>query len=247
MTIKPITTYGWDLVFATRSTILNQGLKSSGREETFTAHIQRGEVAVNAHGTLEAWQIAQGGSGAIVHFKVPCTSLNLSGAGKSFNFSDGYFLVQGTLILRPSKNTTNSSWHDLVLVTGQGKLVVINASFSQSTFDSVASYAQSAFQVWLDALSDLPYIFARVQLSDGNDASSAGILLPTTASYAYTDTKDNGGILGVLCTVGSNLPQQAQLLQEISPDAVSVNDNATVLLGEKITKRLLTTTASSIT
>lgn len=239
-----VSTYGWDVVFATRSSVVNAGLADPG-PQPLDETVLHGGVSVRAQGSTGRWQLAVGGSGALVNFTVPCASLALSTADKKVSFSDGQFEVQGSLALTPAAHGPGSR-HELTVVAGPGALTVLTATFPQADFVSYAAYGQAAFQAWLNGRGSFPYVLATVDLAGAGQVGLDRALTPVTADYAYVDTVDGEGVLGVLGMLTQDDAATGQLLQEVSPDAVSETDTA-LLVSASVLQRLLDGAAAAVT
>ncbi len=238
-----VSTYGWDVVFATRASIVNAGLAQVG-VQSFDEVVQHSGVSVHARGDTGRWQITSGGSGSLVNFTVPCPTLTLSDSHKSFDFTSGQFQLQGTLRLQ-APDGADDDRRELVVSAGPGALTVLSASFPQSGFGAFEVYAKAALQAWLDAQASFPYVLADVHLSGSGEVTLDRALAPATASYAYADAP-GGGVLGILSTVADGTAPDAPLLQEVSPDAVS-DAGTVVLVSEGIVQRLANGAGASVT
>ncbi len=246
----PVSTYGWDVVFATRTSVVNAGLADPG-PQPFDETVQHAGVSVHALGSTGRWQVTVGGSGALVNFTVPCSDLTMSSGDKKVTFDDGQFEVQGELDLRASDGGPPGS-HDLVVRTGPGAVTVLVAAFPGTDFDAYAAYATAALQAWLDAQTSLPYVLATVGMRPPDATGLGAVLTPVAATYAYVDAPTGGGgVLGILGAVsgGANPVGAApgsQLLQEVSPDAVAATDTV-LLVNTAVLQALVTGAASSVT
>ncbi|MEJ8847858.1 TULIP family P47-like protein [Variovorax rhizosphaerae] len=236
----PASTYGWDIVYATRTSVINAGLVDPG-PQPFDETVVHGGTSVHAVGTTGRWQVTVGGSGALVNFSVPCTSITLSSGNKSVQFDSGQFEVQGRLELRPADGGSQQ----LVISTGPGAVTVLVATFPQQGFEAYAAYATSALQAWLDAQASLPYVLATVALRDPGASGLGAVLAPVSATYAYVDATGGGGVLGILGSVISGATSGAQLLQEVSPDAVAASDTA-LLVSADVLQQLVNGAASAV-
>ncbi|WP_213955968.1 TULIP family P47-like protein [Variovorax sp. dw_954] len=236
----PASTYGWDIVVATRTSVVNAGLVDPG-PQPFDETVVHGGTSVHAVGSTGRWQVTVGGSGALVNFVVPCATLTLSSGGKTVQFAEGQFEVQGRLVLAPARGGSRQ----LVVATGPGALTVLVASFPQPGFEAYPPYATSALQQWLDAQASLPYVLATVALRDPAASGPGAALAPVSASYAYADATGGGGVLGVLGSVTDGTTIGAQLLQEVSPDAVTTTDTA-LLVSAAVLQQLVNGAASAV-
>ncbi|WP_218511635.1 TULIP family P47-like protein [Variovorax sp. dw_308] len=236
----PASTYGWDIVFATRTSVVNAGLIDPG-PQPFDETVVHGGTSVHAVGSTGRWQVTVGGSGALVNFSVPCTTLTLGNGDKTVQFADGQFEVQGRLELAPAVGGIQQ----IVIATALGAVTVLVASFRQPGFEAYAAYATSAFQQWLDAQASLPYVLATVALRGPGASGLGAALAPVSASYAYADATGGGGVLGVLGTVTDPATSGTQLLQEVSPDAVTATDTA-LLVSAAVLQQLVDGAASAV-
>jgi len=232
-------TYGWDMVVATRTSVLNRSLHAPSAP--FVAVVPDAGANVTVTGNIGGWQIVRGGSGMLVQFSVPCAELALSDAGNSYNFTGGSFLVQGQLAFSAPGPDGQQA---LQLAAGPGARAptCLAASFSDPAFSGFAVLAVSALQAWLDAQTGFPYTFAAITLAPTGGAVA---LAPVFASYAYADTADNDGVLALLCTASAGATNPARLLQEVDPDVLGAG-SAAMLLGRELVSCLAQQTVSAI-
>ena len=75
-------TYGWDTAFAIRVDDVNAAIvraHTSPPSFDCSTHDEQGNVDVHVSGTFGDWQMTLGGSGKLVHFSTPVTSLVVQG------------------------------------------------------------------------------------------------------------------------------------------------------------------------
>jgi hypothetical protein len=227
-------TYGWDMVIAVRTGVLNSALTEGGA--SFDQTVPHGNGSVDVSAMLGAWQIATGGSGALVKFSVPCTKLKLSQGEKSFTFRDGAFLVEATLEF---VQAAEGDGQDLRIKAGKGQVSAQAAEFDDPGFDGFAVVAVAGMQAWLDAQTGFPLRIAGLSPLAASQGGQATAFVPATASYAYADAADGkGGVLAFLCSVAAGDGHTANLLQEVDPAALSDGDGA-VLVGKEVLTRIL--------
>jgi hypothetical protein len=229
-----VETYGWDLVIAVRTGVLNSALTEGGA--SFNQTVPHGNGPVNVLATLGAWQIDTGGAGALVKFSVPCTKLKLSQGEKSFTFHDGAFLVEATLEL---VEAAEGDGQDLRIKAGKGRVSAQAAEFDNPGFGGFAAFGVAGMQAWLDAQTGFPMRIAGLLPLTARDGGPATALVPATASYAYADAADgNGGVLAFLCSVAAGDSQTGSLLQEVDPATLGDGDGA-VRVGNGVLARIL--------
>ncbi|HOA93466.1 MAG TPA: TULIP family P47-like protein [Aquabacterium sp.] len=227
-------TYGWDMVIAVRTGVLNRRFTAAGG--AFSASISHANGSVAVEGSLGAWQIATGGSGALLKFAIPCARLKLTQASKSVAFSDGSFLVEAQLAFAEPASAGGA--RPLRIVPGKDAVSAQAAEFDDPAFPGFAAMAVAGLQQWLDVQAAFPYIFGTFAGAPTGGAEPVGDLVPPAASYAYADAADgNGGVLAVLCGAepGAGSPH---LLQEVDPAALGGGD-AVALVGEAVLARVL--------
>lgn len=242
------TTYGWDMVLAARTSILDADL--AGTDATLSETVPHGSGPVDVTGHVGAWQFAPGGAGALVKFTVACSRLTLRQGTKSFTFKDGSFLVEARLALVDHTDigaAADAGARVLTIVAGPGAVTVQGAMFDDPTFDGFAVMAVAGFQAWLDAQATLPQQVATIATTAAHGAGPRAALTPTNASYAYADATDGSdGVLALLCGVTSGSGDTSQLLQEVDPSVLAVGD-ITMIVAGAIVDRLVGGAASAAT
>jgi hypothetical protein len=240
------TTYGWDLVFVTRASVINAGLFTEAVTVDETVSSTAGPVQVVAE--LSQWQIAMGGSGGLVNFTIGCPSVSLTHDKKTLTFTHGSFLFQTSLRWQGGTPTPQGQPSSMVLspFAGAGMGHVLGASFSDPTFAGFEHYAVAAIQQWADAETAFDLVLATVASAAAGDGVSS-TLAPSPQSYAYADLPGSRteGVLGLLCTVLGR-PAPSGLLPEVATDALGVND-AVVLLSEQLVSDLTSGFGSALT
>jgi hypothetical protein len=239
------TTYGWDVVYVARASVVNAGLVVAAAQ-TFDEVVTQGSVSAEVRGSLDGWQIAAGGSGALVNLTVACPTLSLTNEQKTVHFTGGHFLVQAGLELRAADPPKRPGQCDLAVASGRGAVTVLGATFAEASFASFEVYAKAACQAWLDAQASLPCVLAGVELAAAGVVGPAAALAPVSATYAYADAPDGGGVLGVLWSIDGHGSGPGQLLQEVSPDALGSADCA-VLVSAATLQRLVSGASGAVT
>lgn len=235
--MENINTYGWDMVLAVKTSVINSKLTSEG--QSFTEVVDMSGQSVTVKCDTECWQIATGGSDALVNFSIPCSKMSLDNGKKSFTFQKGSCLIQAELELVPTQNGI----HELKVLTGNSNIRVLNVSFPDSTFSEFESYAKVACQNWLNTLTKVDYVLASIQLSSSGAKNSSAGLMPTAATYAYTDSKNlDDGVLGLLCYVDGESKIEGSL-QQVSPDAIQSGESS-IIINSDIIQNWLQTSVS---
>lgn len=226
---SPPTTYGWDVVVASRISTLNAGLAPV--LQTFDETVANPAGPVRAVGSVFGCTIAPGGSGALVNLALACPTLTLSTSQKSVSFKGGHFLVQARLAFSA---IGRDGRQPLTAVVGGGAATVVAATFPETDFPAYNTYATKAAQQWLDRQTDLPYVFASC-LPPGPPGGNLGeTLRPVATSYAYADRNDGDGVLSVLSVVAGGT-DPATLLPEVDPSLVAEHDAVAVISAEALT------------
>ncbi len=221
-------TYGWDLVLAARTSVLNRGLATT--ETQLHEMVQHPNGPVSVVGALGGWRIASGGSGRLVKFTIPCAALTLSQGEKSFSFANGDFLIEATLALVASSSAgAPPGARTLTIAAGPGAATAQACAFDDAQFEGFEVIAVSALQSWLDAQTTYPYDIAEIRLADRASCGPAQALLPVAATYAYADTSDGDGVLALLCAVAARPADTSQLLNEVDPDILGAGAGALAL------------------
>jgi hypothetical protein len=221
--MENINTYGWDMVLAVKTSFINSNLSS--KDQHFTEVVEMTGQSVTVKCDTKCWQIATGGSDALVNFKIPCSKMSLDNGKKSVTVTNGYCLVQTKLGLVSAENGI----HELRIQTNDSSIKVLDVSFPDSEFSGFVSYATLACQNWLDKITNIDYVLATIKLNSSDSQGSTSGLIPTSATYAYTDSKnDDDGILGLLCYLDGKT-DLAGSLQQISTDAIQSGESSILI------------------
>lgn len=226
----PPTTYGWDVVVASRVSRLNAGLAPV--VQTLDETVANPGGAVRAVGSLHGCTIVAGGSGELVNLSFACPTLTLSNTQKSVTFKGGQVLVQTRFTFSAVGTHSKQS---LSAVVGAGAATVLSATFPEPDFSTYETYAKTAAQQWLDQQTDLPYVFASLVPAVSPGAGTSAALAPVATSYAYADRSDGDGVLGLLCVLAGGA-DPASLLPEIDPDVVTAHDTVAVFSSQALTR-----------
>jgi Clostridium P-47 protein len=245
-------TYGWDTAFAIRATDVNAAIvrahSSPPNFSASTADPHTGKT-VTVTGDFGDWQLTLGGSGKLVRFSTPVTSLVASGTSpsgqpESFTYGPGAFEIEVELTYIPHTDPPtdgSGTFHNLVVKTAavaeeQVVTVLTGYGFGDSTdpahlpFSEVADDVEAAMQEWFNEnLADFEHVFATVNLNRDADHGQFAWLLPSYTSYAYSDgaTLDDS-VLGILCMTGGRTGQG--LDQEISTNAIPAGSRGGFLI-----------------
>ncbi|BDI28914.1 hypothetical protein CCAX7_009650 [Capsulimonas corticalis] len=196
-------TYGWDTVNCIRLPIVNEVLKKS---QQFPAHLEMTideSTGWSIAADFDAWQVAQGGSGAILMMKLPLKSAAMNySAGennqKTLNITNGYALISIKLRYLPQASPARAAGDNPLEIeqllsdpfprsSDDPAVVVQKIDYGSATPDEVAkSLFVAAFSLLMtDNLDKFTHIFAVVNLNAKAAHEEYLWLKPTYTSYAY--------------------------------------------------------------
>ncbi|MPW11543.1 TULIP family P47-like protein [Paraburkholderia sp. CNPSo 3155] len=211
--------------------------RSPGERKAWARRSPNRNGAVTVKGSLSICQIATGGSGALVKFLIPCSTLTLSQKEQSFTLTDGSFLVKATLALAPPPDPADSDARARTIKAGKGTLHRAVIELRRSAIRGFEVMAVTVLQSWLDAQASFPYTLVAIKLTIVSDRGPVAALVPVSASYAYADAADGDGVLALLCRVAAGADNAGQLLPEVNPSALGGGASA-MLLGKDVVLRL---------
>lgn len=252
---REATTYGWDSVNCIQVKTVNSSIKASGR----TPEKLRAQINSAGTWTLEvdfsAWQIAEGGSGAIVFMKLPITKASMpyppldpneSGKNK-LEFGDGHALV--SIKLRYVKQTANPFFSDEETISTVDQLIAdalagspddppilvqaVNYGDANPNSDEKALFNAALSLLLTQNLAKFDYVFSAVNLNQKAAQEQFQWLKPTFTSYAYFQgLSEDSSYFAVLNQLDGNSPDG--LTNQVSASAIPTGSNASILVSNRL-------------
>lgn len=203
----PARTYGWDTAFAIRLDDVNATLAQPGVcPRAFACEPEPGYAIA---GEFDAWELARGGDGTNLHFRLPIAHGRLEFRGETYPLDGAAARVELRLRYRTAPPTAGAGSGDAELLVvesraagGMDPASVLDVEPGTTPLDSlVVALARGALTVWLNAnLEKFDHVFCAVNLGAHLDDDAFGWLAPTDSGYAYVDgPDDDSSLLGVLC------------------------------------------------
>ncbi len=241
-------TFGWDTAFAipvqnTNAAIVRAGSSPPGFSGTGTDPLSGATYTVS--GTFGPWQVALGGSGALINFAIPISTLTLKTSVRQVSFTGGEVGIQIRLHYLPqaaAAGPAQGTLHDLkVKGTTADKIddpvaTILALQFPDPKFNAISGAITPVLAEWFnDHLVDFDHVFATVNLNRTADKGQFAWLLPTATSYAFISPATNptpaNSYLGIL-----NMTQGRSatgLNQELSPNIVPAGSIAGFLISSE--------------
>jgi len=209
------TTYGWDTVNCIRLPLVNQVLENSKDYPKELSMTLNPEENWSIATSFDPWQIAPGGSGAILMMKLPLTAANMSFGSNKLAFNNGSVLI--SLKLRyvpqlPARLTArvgDDPADDIEKLIADAKArtpddpaVVIqrvNYGDATPTPQEQALFEASLGLLLMQNLIAFSHVFSVVNLNQKAAEKAFFWLKPTYTSYAYFQgLDDDNSYLAVL-------------------------------------------------
>jgi len=213
-------TFGWDTVFAIRLRDVNAAIlqASPAPYPAGFTHTYRSNTVgtVPFRGNFGPWQMHGGGSGDIVRFAVPLTSLDFDisdehGVPSTTALGPAQAIIDVRLSFLPhddDENDSNGQRKKLVIASraqdpGRVPVTLSALAFEQDPGDAtVLVAARTALTEWFDEnLQAFTHIFSIVDIEQKANRGQFEWLLPTYTSYAYAENpaSPDDSILAILC------------------------------------------------
>ncbi|MCV0427017.1 MAG: TULIP family P47-like protein [Roseibium sp.] len=253
---KEATTYGWDSVNCIQISTVNQSIKTSGQ------YPKNLKIVVNPNSTwdidvsFDAWQIAEGGSGAIVFMKLPLTKATMTypalaaargTAGNKFDFTGGYALVSIKLRYVPQKQNPfffkggERETIDELIADAQARspddppvlVQKVNYGSLKPTKEESALFEAALTYLLTNNLDKFEYVFSVVNLNQRAAKEQFQWLKPTYTSYAYFQgLSEDSSYFAVLNQLDGNSPDG--LTNQVSASAIPSGSNASILISNRL-------------
>lgn len=198
-------TNGWDTVYVIPLAEVNRAIKTAGSSpKSWKAELGPSKFAgkVEGEGHFDTWAVTTGGSGSLLHMKVPFDATLTGPDGTKTSVKGGIAHVQVKLDYLASDGQKK----DLkVRTTGGGPddpvVAVTSVSYASPPDGDEKAPLQGLLQKWFNAnLDQFAHVFATVNLAQDEAQGAFSWLKPTYTSYAYIDAeKEEDALLGVLC------------------------------------------------
>lgn len=219
--------HGWDMAFGIRMPKANAAITAAWNQAgndpaqsplplAFQGQRTFFHVNYTISGKFGAWQIAQGGSAAILKMVVPITEGLVSDGtatdDQKFSAATANISVQLGFIPRQAPSGPAGEPHDLKVSSGTNlpkPVVVDQLTIEDTSVDpSLADLLRPFLEDWFAAnMDDFRYVFATVSLNAVADNQDWSWVKPTSTAFSYAqpnpagNPKDEDCILGVLSTV----------------------------------------------
>lgn len=253
---KEATTYGWDSVNCIQVATVNASIKASGK------YPKNLKITVNPNTTwdidvdFDAWQITEGGSGAIVFMKLPLTKATMTypplgaprkAAASSFNFSDGYALISIKLRYIPQKQNPfffgdgDIETIDELIADAEARspddppvlVQKVNYGSADPTSEEKALFEAAFAYLLTNNLGQFEYVFSVVNLNQRAAQEQFQWLKPTYTSYAYFQgLSEDTSYFAVLNQLDGNSPDG--LTNQVSASAIPSGSNASILISNRL-------------
>ncbi|WP_275099546.1 TULIP family P47-like protein [Sedimenticola hydrogenitrophicus] len=233
-------TFGWDTVFAIRIRDVNTAIRNASPAPypAVFAHPYQSSTlgAVPFRGSFGPWQMCSGGSGDIVRFRVPLTTLEFDipdehGKPVTTALGPAQAVIEVRLSFLPheggEQRKVDGKLHKLTVASRahdpqQVPVTLAALEFGLDPHDeTIVIAARSALTQWFDEnLHDFTHIFSLVDIDRKADRGQFEWLLPTYTSYAYADNpaSPDDSILAILCMTQNRSPDG--LFPEVSEYAI---------------------------
>jgi hypothetical protein len=234
------TTFGWDTVFAIRMRDVNAAIRKAmppPYPAIFSQPFRSNTLGtIPFRGAFGTWQMCAGGSGELVRFAVPLTSVEFDAPDESGKLGTTALgparaVIEVRLSFLPHDEPTaapaSGSLHKLVVAAssrdpGQAPVTLIALDFEGDPGDeTVAAAARTALTEWcagnLDAFT---HVFSLVNLDRKADQGQFEWLLPTFTSYAFASNprSPDDSVLAILCMTQNRSAEG--LIAEVSEYAI---------------------------
>ena len=242
---REATTYGWDSVNCIKSSIANEVLKTSGAypsQLSIEMNPQSGWAITTNFGP---WQIAPGGSGAILFMKLPLTSGVMTYGSGELNFKNGYALISIKLRYVPqgaAKAATDParSIEDLIAdaegrSTDDPAVTVQRINYGDGTpSENEKALFQASFAYMMNQnLAAFQHVFTVVNLNQKAAQAEFQWLKPTYTSYAYLQgATEEGSYFAVLNQVDNHSPEG--LTNQVAASAIPDACDSSILISHRL-------------
>ncbi|HEX5493224.1 MAG TPA: TULIP family P47-like protein, partial [Mycobacteriales bacterium] len=239
-TAQPAHTNEWDTVFAIRFSDVNAALQ---KPDTHPAKFVTSVEGASAIGDFGAWQVS-GGSGVLLHMKVPITMGTTIYEGKHYPMDGAVATIEVRLKFLPQPSQGNGTPNDLTVRTtavGDDKVVAVtDFEVSPDPGAIVTAVMGVLLEQWLnDNLQQFHHVFSTVDLGMRADMEQFAWLKPTSVSYGVHGSDDNpkDSIFGVLCMTEKRIAPDNH---DISPEAIPSGARSGFLIsGERFLEKLI--------
>ncbi|NVM97744.1 TULIP family P47-like protein [Arthrobacter sp. SDTb3-6] len=244
------TTYGWDTVNCIKAGIVNDVLEKSGQYPTNLAMVINPDENWRIDTNYGPWQIAPGGSGAILMMHLPLTSATLTAGTENLSFTGGS--VKISIKLRYLPQTPPEARKDdqapvdieKLLADAQGRsaddpaVVIQRVDYgtAKPSEQLKALFTASVALLLNDNLAKFSHVFAVVNLNQKADVKEFFWLKPTFTSYAYFQgVDDDSSYFAVLNQTENRSPEG--LTNQVAASAIPAGMNASVLISNTMFMR----------
>ncbi|MEN8130143.1 MAG: TULIP family P47-like protein [Pseudomonadota bacterium] len=244
---KEATTSGWDSVNCIKIEIVNDVLKKSKSYPEYLKISMDAETGWEIDAKFGPWQIAPGGTGAILMMKLPLTSSKMTYGVGELDIRNGYALISIKLRYIPQASvkgataTENSLTIEDLIADAQARspddpavtIQKINYGSANPTEEQAALYHASFAYLLNQNLAAFQHVFAVVNLNQAAAKEEFQWLKPTYTSYAYFQGMDvAGSYFAILNQVSGHSPEG--LTNQVSSSAIPSGANASILLSNRL-------------
>ncbi len=203
-----LTTMGWDLVYATTFSRINQILISSGRiPSTFTGGTNGGS-GYAANGDWGSWSLVAGSPSNLLWLKCVVEKGTLTIPGnESIDISGSEWCVQFGLLLKPSNQEGEASSELNVLVpcdSGKSSPKIISQKCDTVTGTAYYRLIEIMNNLVVSQINALGDVFGGILLKSGNDWD-----IPTSAVFACESLGSNNPNIGIFALLAMTQGRQA--------------------------------------
>ncbi|WP_082478597.1 MULTISPECIES: TULIP family P47-like protein [unclassified Rhizobium] len=244
---REATTYGWDSVNCIKASIANDVLKKSDKYPHTLTIDMNPETGWQITANFDAWQIAPGGSGAILFMKLPLTTARMTYGSGEVSFKNGYALISIKLRYVPQeqKSATLASAAEQTIAdliadaegrsTDDPAVTVQRIHYGDGTpsEDQRALFLASFAYLMNQNLAAFQHVFAAVNLNQKAAESAFQWLKPTYTSYAYFQgIDDSSSYFAVLNQVESHSPEG--LTNQVAASAIPDTCDSSILISHRL-------------
>ena len=243
------TTYGWDTVNCLRLPLVNEVLAQSA---SYPTHL-RADINPAENWSIDTsfgpWQVASGGSGAILIMELPLTSATLAAGANSLAFTGGAarialklrFVPQPTPVAHGGVSGDGEPDIDDLVADAKGRtsddpaVVVHGIDYGNATpsEEQKALFVASLAQLLNANLGAFTHVFAAVNLNQKADEENFAWLKPTYTSYAYFQGLDDASsYFAVLNQTNGHSPDG--LTNQVSASAIPDGMNSSILISAEL-------------
>lgn len=243
------TTYGWDTVNCIRLPLVNQVLQASKSYPPELSMTLNPEENWSISTSFDPWQIAAGGSGAILMMKLPLKAASMTFGSDKLAFTQGSVLISLKLRYVPqlptrfTRRVGDDPAQDIEKLIADAKartpddpaVVVqrVNYGSAQPSEKERALFEASLGLLLIQNIAAFSHVFSVVNLNQKAAEKAFFWLKPTYTSYAYFQgLDDNSSYFAVLNQTEGRSPEG--LTNQVPASAIPPGMNGSILISNRL-------------